>query len=516
MKTKAWLAALSLGILLTGCSVTPPYETTPPDGPLPGETPSAGTLPEPAPPLGLDRLAAFGGVAMLNAGSNCTGTLIDTGVSAGPAYVLTNGHCVGDVGRSRQVTTLDEDWFGEATFFQAAGNLGNAYAVEVVQLAYSTMRHTDTAIIRLAPTLGELQAQGVRAVPIADAEPASGAPVVNIGVPVQDLDADQWVLREGRCTLGSQHTLIEFGWLWHGVWSNDCPGIIQGSSGSPLFETDSAGPVRIVGMINTTSQGADPERGGHCWINRPCEVTAEAVTMVAKTSYAQSVAGIGKCFDPATGEFDTGGDCPLPVSDVWAEEGGGWFRGGGEPDSAGRMPQVRLVGREAGAVRTALVPIGDGTACQAPATYAGAEARPLPEAGEHSWDSKVGLTLPVDLPATEGHYLFCAVRDDAYAAAASVHFAVDRTPPVGSAGAEVERLEEAVVVLPHLDPPELTTVRFTWGPQGQVDCQDTAAFQEFFMVPLTLKAEELPATYCVYAMDAAGNPTPVEQIEISA
>lgn len=97
---------------------------------------------------------------MLNAGSNCTGTLIDTGVPAGPAYVLTNGHCVGDVGRSRQVTTLDYDWFGEATFFRAAGNLDNTYQAKVVQLAYSTMHQTDTAIVRLAVSLGELQAQG--------------------------------------------------------------------------------------------------------------------------------------------------------------------------------------------------------------------------------------------------------------------------------------------------------------------------------------------------------------------
>ena len=513
MRTKILLAMLSLGVLVTGCATTLPYEPNPPSE-TPGETPD-GTLPEPAPPLGLDQLAAFGGVAMLNAGSNCTGTLIDTGVPAGPAYVLTNGHCVGDVGRSRQTTTLDYDWFGEATFFRAAGNKENTYQAKVVQLAYSTMHQTDTAIVRLAPTLGELQAQGVRAVPIADAEPAGGAPVVNIGVPVQGLDEEDWVLREGECTLGAQHTLLEFGWLWHGVWSNDCPGIIQGSSGSPLFEADATGPVRIVGMINTTSKGIAPGQGGDCWINRPCQVTADAVTMVPDTSYAQSVAGIGRCFDPATGEFATGGDCPLPVSDVWAEESGGWFRGGGEPDGAGRMPQARLVGREAGTVRTALVPLGDGAACQAPATYA-AQPQPLPEAGEHSWDPSVGLTLPVELPAAEGHFLLCAVRGDNYAGASGVHFAVDRTPPVVPAGADAERLDDAVIVRPHLDPPELMSVRFTWGPQGQVDCEDTAAFQEFFIVPLTLLAEDLPATYCIYGLDAAGNTTPVERIEIPA
>ena len=34
----------------------------------------------------------------------------------------------------------------------------------------------------------------------------------------------------------------------------------------------------------------------------------------------------------------------------------------------------------------------------------------------------------------------------------------------------------AVIVRPHLDPPELSTVRFTWGPRGEVDCTDKASF----------------------------------------
>lgn len=504
-------------LVAAGCAPTPqptPTETAvhPPAPPV--ETDSAEPEPPPvADPLPLEELTRFSGVAMMNAGSNCTGTLIDTGVPAGPAYVLTNGHCVGDVGRSAQMTTHDEEWFGTATFLAAKGNEDNKLDVDVVALEYSTMRHTDTGIVRLKPTLGELQDLGIKPIPITAAEPAEGAAVTNIGVPVQDLMAEDWVLRRGECKLGSQQTLIEFLWTWFGVWSNDCPGIIQGSSGSPLLSLDADGaPEAVVAMINTTTAGSSAAMGGACFLNRPCEVTADGVHMREDTSYAQSVAGIGDCFD-AAGEFELGASCPLSVSSIWAEQGGGEFRGGGEPNAFGDLPSARIAGREAGTMRSALVPIGDATACTKAETYASATPAALPEA-EDPWDP-VGAVVPVDLPAEEGFYQLCAVSGDDYAGAAGVLFQVDRTPPIFPAGADVTDIGEGtVIVQPHLNPPEIATIRFKWGPQGSTDCEDSASFQDFFIVPLTLMADDLPATYCIYGMDGAGNRTEVKQIDI--
>jgi hypothetical protein len=500
------LSALGLALALAGCTLT-----TRPN--LPSAVPATPIPATAADPLPLSRLAAFSGVASLNAGSNCSGTLIDTGVPAGPAYVLTNGHCVGDIGRSPQATTVGLDWFGTAEFLAAKGNADATVTVDVVGLEYSTMRHTDTAIVRLKPTLGELEGLGLRPVRITDAEPASGAAVVNVGVPVQDLDAADWVLRRGECTLGNQHTLIESFWLWFGVWSNDCPGIIQGSSGSSLFTVDADGnPTAIVAMINTTTWGATAANGGACTINHPCEVTADGAAMVEKTSYAQSVAGIGKCFD-TSGRFTLDKGCPLPRSSVWAESGGGSFRGGDLPNAVGTLPVVSIVGRMAGTVRTALAELGDGAACQRPDTYAGAPRAALPEAGDEG--EQTGVEVPVDLPEKEGRFVLCAVSGSDYAGAATVLFDVDRTPPIFAANAEVEDIGGGtVIVRPHLVPPEISTVRFTWGAPEKVDCGDTASFQDFFIVPLTLQASDLPATYCVYGLDAAGNATPVTKIEI--
>ncbi len=509
MRRLAW-AGVALSMVLAGCTGT---STAPPDSTTPSAPPPPAPLPSPADPLPLDQLARFSGVASLNAGSNCTGTLIDTGVPTAPAYLLTNGHCVGDVGRAAQTTTIEHEWFGKASFLQAEGNQDNTLDVDVVQIAYSSMRLTDTAIVRLDARLGDLEQLGLRPVPIAADEPAEGAPVVNVGVPAQDLAPEDWVLRRGECTLGSRHTLIEFSWLWFGVWSNDCPGIVQGSSGSPLFTLDSDGqPTEIVAMINTTTGGSRASDGGACFLNRPCEITADGPRMVEDTSYAQSVAGLGGCFS-AVGAFALGPSCPLPVSSIWSETGGGAFRGGNLPDSAGRSPAVSLVGRTAGPARTVLVPLGDGTACLVPQTYASAAGTVAQQAG-YEWEQK-GEPLPVDLPETEGHYTLCAVAGEDYAGAASVLFEVDRTPPIFPASAEVEDIGGGtMIVRPHLNPPELTTFRFTWGNPKTVDCEDTTHFQDFFIVPLTLRPEDLPAVYCLYGMDRAGNATEVTRIEI--
>ncbi|QEO10160.1 trypsin-like serine peptidase [Protaetiibacter larvae] len=503
------VVAAAAVLLLAGCTTPPAPDPTP----EPGPPPDSG-IPAPAPPLGLDELTAFSGVVKLTAGANCSGTLVDTGVPDGPAWVLTNGHCTGDLSRFGQQTTVGMAWAGEAEFLRADGNLDGTLTRDVAELAYSTMRFTDTAIVRLDGTLGELEDLGIRPVPIADAEPAAGERVVNVGVPVQNLMDDEWVLRRGECTLDGQRTLIELSWIWFDVWANDCPGIIQGSSGSPLLRADADGaPEAIVAVINTTTTGDRFSPGGDCFINRPCEVHDGVAGLVADTSYAQSVAGLGDCFDPDSGEFALGGNCPLPAGDVWVESGGGPFRGGTLPDGFGRPPQLALVGAEAGTVRTAVVPFGDGRACLDAASYDGAASVSLPQAGER-WET-LGVHIPVTLPENEGHYLACAVRDDGYDRAAAVLFEVDRTPPVLPADAEVTRAEDgSVLIRPHFSPPEIAAVRYGWGPLGELDCDDPSGFREFLIVPLRLERHELPASYCLYGMDLAGNPTPVTRIDV--
>ncbi|MFT3798919.1 trypsin-like serine peptidase [Microbacterium sp.] len=501
---------VAVTIALAGC--TPDAEVSEAESSLPGV---AVPLPDPAEPLSLAELGAFTGVLRLDMGSNCTGTLIDTGVEDGPAYVITNGHCTGDVGRAPQRVTVGTEWFGQGYLLDTYDN-PSPLVVNAAVLEYSTMRGRDVSIVRLEESLGYLRGLGIQPVPIIDEEPAAGTEVRNIAAPVQNLDHDDWVLRSGDCTLAHQTDLLEFRWLWSDAWANDCPGVIQGSSGSPLFALDAdGGPASIAAVINTTTAGSSKENGGLCFLNRPCELGEQGIAMVEGTSYAVSVAGIGRCFDDA-GVFALGDDCPLETSSVWANSGGGIFRGGDLPDATGSTPDVGLVTSEAfggdAPVRTALVALTSAAVCTDPSAYAGAESTSVP-AGVEEWDP--GQIIPITLPDVEGHYALCAVAGDDYAGAAAVLFEVDRTPPIFAAGASVEDLGDGHVwVSPFLNPPEISTVRFTWVP-GDVACPATDQFQDFFIVPLLLEPDQLPATYCIYALDAAGNTTEVTRIPIA-
>lgn len=469
-------------------------------------------LPEPVDPISLTQLGDFTGVARLEMGSNCTGTLVDTGVDDGPAYLITNGHCVGDVGRAPQQVTIGEPWFGQGFFLDTYDNpspvVVNAEAIE-----YSTMRGRDVAIIRLKEDLGYLKRLGITPVPIIDSEPIPGTEVKNVAAPVQNLAPEDWVLRAGDCKLRTQTDLVEFHWVWADSWANDCPGVKQGSSGSPLFTlTSDGGPEAIAAVINTTTWGATPKNGGLCSINRPCELD-DGTSMVEETSYAASIAGIGKCFEG--GVFQLGGECPLEISTVWANNSGGIFRGGTLPDAVDRLPEVNLslnpILGDSATVRTVLTPLTSAQVCTNPSIYENAPEVIVPSV-ENPWD--LGYVLSVDLPEVEGHYALCAVAGDDYAGAGAVVFEVDRTPPIFTPGASIEGIGDGhVVVMPFLNPPELANIRYNWLP-GDVECPPTSTFRGFLIVPLTLMADQLPATYCVYATDQAGNATDVVRIPV--
>lgn len=510
-------------VVLAACTTTvndPPAEsvTTAPAIEEPIRPGVSVPLPDPAPPISLAELGDFTGVARLDMGASCTGTVIDTGVEEGPAYLITNGHCTGDVGRAPQAVTVGEEWFGQAFLLDTHDN-PSPLMVTAEALEYSTMRGRDVAIVRLQESLGELKALGIVPIPIIDEEPAPGTAVRNIAAPVQGLDWDDWVLRSGDCTLTRRTDLLEFRWLWAGSWANDCPGVRMGSSGSPLLTLDDeGGPVAITAMINTTTWGSTAGNGGLCSLNRPCEFTDKGLAMVEETSYATSVAGVGRCF--VEGIFALGGDCPLEVSSVWAHTGGGVFRGGNLPDAVGLVPQADLVINPAFAdsapVRTALVELTGSAICTDPAVYVDDETAepPIAPAVERPWDP--GLVVPVTLPEEEGHYALCAVAGEDYAGAAAVVFEVDRTPPLSQPDVSVEDLGEGnVSVFPFLNPPELSTVRFTWV-EDDTACPAMEQFQDFFIVPLMLEADQLPATYCIYGLDQAGNTTDVVRIPIAA
>ena len=266
----------------------------------------AGTVaPPPASPISSADGAAYTGIAAISIGGRCTGSLIETGVDDAPAYLLTNGHCAAGRNVGANDVVLDDLATGEAVFAPFADDPDGLATLTIDGVPYSTMKGADVSIAQLDVTLGEARAAGLVPLAIAPTPPSVGDSVINVGVPVQGLDATEWVLRRGECRLGEQVDLIEFVWHFDDSSSDDCPGIHGGSSGSPLLDADG----RIVAMINTSTVGAHPD-GGDCYLGKPCELTQTDLSVVADRSYTVPVAGIEQCFVDGVFSLAAPG-CPL-------------------------------------------------------------------------------------------------------------------------------------------------------------------------------------------------------------
>ena len=74
-----------------------------------------------ATPIEPDAVEPYSGIARIDVGELCTASLIDTGVDAAPAYLLTNGHCGGSLGVGANEVIVDAAATGTAVFAPAAG-----------------------------------------------------------------------------------------------------------------------------------------------------------------------------------------------------------------------------------------------------------------------------------------------------------------------------------------------------------------------------------------------------------
>ena len=188
--------------------------------------------------------------------------------------------------------------------------------------------------------------------------------------------------------------MIELGWFFDDAQAVDCPGVLGGSSGSPLFDrTD-----QVVGMITTTTAGA--QAGGDCWLNKPCERTADGARAVPDTSYAVSVTGLAGCFPD--GVFALTAGCSLPVPGVVAALGVTAVNADVDTVTA------ELTAPRATSIRTGVAPLTDADSCADPATYTGTNGGGTIAAGRTA-------TAQATVPKAEGFYVWClqdtAARD---------------------------------------------------------------------------------------------------------
>ncbi len=428
----------------------------------------------------------FSGVASLRGSSSCTGFLVDTGVAEAPATLVTNGHCVG-IWDSSTVLVDDESAPMTVSFRSFVDTVDEVVEVQSTSTRWATMRGTDLAVVELDRTLGELQAQGISAYPLAPLAPV-GAPITVVGVPTSGVPADETFLRRVDCTvLREPVRLLEWRWIWDGSQPNDCRGIVGGHSGSPVFDASGA----VVAIINTTTIGAPP--GGECDLGRPCELVGDEPSQMRDTSYAQPVDVLSGCI--VAGRFALGDGCALEAPDGVSVE---------QLSIYGRSPWTWSAEVSPGSFDEVALKVGPITTtdCREADGY----GEPAPPA-------------PVDepLPDAEGTVLLCVAgaRADGSLSLAQAGFAratTDLTPPGGPS--ELGRSgssEEGYFAEPSFNPPDLSDFLLAYGPLDATDCADESQYFRYRRVPLMIEPSELPVKVCVIGFDNATNETePVE------
>ncbi len=241
---------------------------------------------------------AFNGVGLVDMGrgGGCTGTFLDTGALANaPAYVLSNGHCVGPKLMGPGDILVDQPASPGMNFrfnyFVDAGK--NVRMVPIRRVVYATMHHTDIAIFELDATYAQLVSEGFVPHVIAAADPVAGTQVEMVGVPQNGVRRATRFVRRSTCRVGDRTNLKEGDYTFSGAFRHWCSSV-GGSSGSPVIARQSGEIVAINNTGVDDSALAAPE----CSIDRPCEVAPDgSVTTDVKTNYAQKTSNIPTCVD---------------------------------------------------------------------------------------------------------------------------------------------------------------------------------------------------------------------------
>lgn len=526
------IPALVAVLLLAGCAPASP--TPAPSGPA-SATPTSAPTAAPTPTLGPDALPApegsataqvllhngdgaydsYRGIGRIDGlGSTCTFVLLDTvadeAADHAPAYVLTNGHCVG-LNDANTVLVDQPAPDGKATF-DFFIDTPTRTTVTTRRIAWASMKSVDLAIVELNTTLDQLIASGHRPWPIGE-RPVAGTRLVvvgaPIGVPVQDIPEADRYLRAGTCAAGATDLVVnERQWLWRGMTANTCPQILPGNSGSPVLDR-AAGT--LVGLVNTTTHGAGPD-AVTCWLGNPCVPGEHGEASIADTNYAVPLDGVAACFS-GFGDFALGSACGLDPGTGVAISGA--------PLAVNPSAADPLTGQPAHTTWGTTVSAGDGaqsyyrykigplatTVCASPDDY----GDPVSIADEP--------TINDPLPTTEQRLLLCVVGgasatpDASWQTAANATIAVayiDTTAPTARVQFSVDgSLATGWRIEPVFDPPTYSLFMIKGGPAATTDCGTTEGYVPYRRFATMVEPSQAPYRFCAMGFDDADNVGPV-------
>lgn len=399
-------------------------------------------------------------------GRQCMGSLIDTrddqGEAVGPAYVVTAGHCVS---LRNGIIVQDQPMTARITFNYFGDTRSEHREFTTRRAVWSSIQGSDLALLELEASLQQVMDLGI--VPMKLAEPSSpGSDVLVVAEP----SGVGTGLRLSTCTEHDLPYLKEGLWVWRKLKHNDCPGIADGASGSPVIERASNRIVSVVNTLTKDAVGAIPVRRmlgcftlGHAELNQPsCELLPGfqlRQTSLDTFSQFRKIA------------LDTEGNSVPPTWSVAFTL-----------DS----PRYRYK-----AVR-------DPLACEAPEGYSG------------TFPSSAGL-IDDPIAAEAGWHYLCVVGVDSadtlswpglMANAVSLPIRLLEAGAVEVPRVTLERQGNGDVKLSwHLQPPQIVRYRVKRGPAATTDCEDPKGYGRQTHQSYVFTADTFPLKVCTIAID---------------
>jgi hypothetical protein len=326
---------------------------------------------------------------------------------------------------------------------------------------WNSLQGADLALLELDSTLEELVTQGITPLKLGPS-PAAGSAVQVIGEPI----AIGKGLRLSVCTEQLQDTSRVGNWVWRNVRSNDCQGLDDGASGSPVIDSASH-LVSVVNSLDGTVVGAIPvQRVRGCFSAGHADLELEACQLLP-----------GFQLEPQGNGFKT-----LTKAKTLAD---------GSLEHA-RWGFEFLIDTPRYRYKTST----DALACEDPVGYSGTIASnetsindPIgPAPGTH-FLCIVGVQSPSQLPS---HALM----------ANSLSIAVELLPP-GKPDAQVttEQLDNGSIRVKWLKTPDVVFYRVKRGPPETTDCNDLAGYRLLPGYSRDIPASALPLKLCSVAID---------------
>ncbi|MBV6825966.1 serine protease [Pseudomonas sp. PD9R] len=244
------------------------------------------------------------GRVMVDGGMTCTGSLIDTRNTeglAGPAYVLTSGHCTDPQLSNEFIVNQPATGTVTFNFFHDTEQRQKTYAVSAIN--WSTLRGQDISLVQLSRSLEQLIADGIKPLKIAAHAMMPNNDILIVGAPLNGF------VQRMACKQDHQAAILEGPWRWVDQSSNQCLDVINGISGSPVLGRYTN---EIVGVLGTTTRGS----GQHvCSTGAPCEVAEGKVNKQLDTNYASPAEGLDRCF--LEGHFSPR-EARCPLGPTWS------------------------------------------------------------------------------------------------------------------------------------------------------------------------------------------------------